>query len=175
MQENPGAYNEAHNRIREQKEKEKVVIESVQEHFEKSKERLTKRKWLDIFELKRKIETWQSLESLKSDIRDALDGGDITIETYNQALSDIEERHEKENRLPDIDPTTLPFSHNEFAQWLERQPLWKNIWTDMLWFLYGFFVQGSAILVIIAWKILVDLLRLPLDMYELTQNSQFKI
>jgi hypothetical protein len=44
MQENPGAYNEAHNRIREKKEQEKVVVESMQEHFEKSKERLTKRK-----------------------------------------------------------------------------------------------------------------------------------
>jgi hypothetical protein len=44
MQENPGAYNEARNRIREQKEKEKVFVESVQEHFEKSKERLTKKK-----------------------------------------------------------------------------------------------------------------------------------
>jgi len=165
MQENPGAYNEAHNRIREKKEQEKVVIESMQEHFEKSKERLTKRKWLDIFELKRKIETWQSLESLKSDIRDALDGWDISIEAYNQAISDIQERDAQEKRLSDIDPTTLPFSYNELAQWLEKQPLGKNIWADLIWFLYWFLVQGSAILVIIAWKILMDLLRLPADIY----------
>lgn len=166
MQENPGAYNEAQNRIREKKEKEKLIAESVQEHFEKSKERLTKKKWLDIFELKRKIETGHSLESLKSDIRNALNEWSISIETYKQALSDISERDEREKKLPDIDPNTLPFSQNDFAQWLEKQPLWKNIWTDMVWFLYGFFVQGSAILVIIAWKILMDLLRLPVDVYH---------
>ena len=42
MQENPGAYNEARDRIREQKEKEKVIAESVVEHFEKSKEKRTR-------------------------------------------------------------------------------------------------------------------------------------
>jgi signal recognition particle GTPase len=165
MQENPGAYNEARNRIREKKE-EKKIADAAQEHFEKSKERLTKKKWLDIFELKRKIETGHSLESLKSDIRDALNEWAISIETYKQALSDISERDEREKRLPDIDPNTLPFSQNELAQWLEKQPLGKNIWADMVWFLYGFFVQGSAILVIIAWKILMDLLRLPIDVYH---------
>ena len=166
MQENPGAYNEARNRIREQKEKEKIVVEAVQENFEKSKEKLKKNKWLDIYELKRRIETGHSLESLKSDIRDALKEGDISIEVYNQAISDIDERGERERGFPDIDPKTLPFSQNELAKWLENQPLGQNIWADMVWFLYGFFVQGSAILVIIAWKILVDLLRLPVDVYH---------
>ena len=166
MQENPGAYNEARNRIREQKEKEKVIAESVVEHFEKSKEKLHKKKWLDIYELKRKIETGHSLDSLKSDIREALKDGDISIETYNQALSDISERDDREKKLPEINPDTLPFSQNEFAQWLEKQPLGANIWADMAGFLYGFFVQGSAILVIIAWKILMDLLKLPRDVYR---------
>lgn len=166
MQENPGAYNEARNRIREKKEQEKVVAEAVVEHFEKSKEKLTKKQWLDIFELKRKIETGHSLESLKSDIRDALNEWNISIETYNQALSDIEKKDGSEKRLPDIDPESLPFSQNEFARWLEAQPLGKNIWADMVWFLYGFFIQGSAILVIIAWKILMDLLKLPVDIYN---------
>lgn len=170
MQENPGAYNEARNRIREKKEQEKVVAEAVVEHFEKSKEKLTKKQWLDIFELKRKIETGHSLESLKSDIRDALQEGDISIETYNQALSDITERDVRENKLPDINPDTLPLSQNEFARFLETQPLGKNIWADMVWFLYGFVVQGSAILVIIAWKILVDLLKLPVDVYHELKN-----
>ncbi len=127
MQENPGAYNEARNRIREQQEKEKVVVESVVEHFEKSKEKLTKKKGLDIYELKRKIETGHSLESLKSDIREALKDGDISIETYNQALSDISERDDREKKLPEINPDTLPFSQNELAQWLDKQPLGKNI------------------------------------------------
>ena len=166
MQENPGAYNEARNRIREQKEKEKVIAESVVEHFEKSKEKLHKKKWLDIYELKRKIETGHSLDSLKSDIREALKDGDISIETYNQALSDISERDDREKKLPEINPDTLPFSQNEFAQWLEKQPLGANIWADMAGFLYGFFVQGSTILVIIAWNILMDLLKLPRDVYR---------
>ena len=166
MQENPGAYNEARNRIREQKEKEKVIAESVVEHFEKSKEKLHKKKWLDIYELKRKIETGHSLDSLKSDIREALKDGDISIETYNQALSDISERDDREKKLPEINPDTLPFSQNEFAQWLEKQPLGANIWADMAGFLYGFFVQGSTILVIIAWNILMDLIKLPRDVYR---------
>ena len=166
MQENPGAYNEARDRIREQKEKEKVIAESVVEHFEKSKEKLHKKKWLDIYELKRKIETGHSLDSLKSDIREALKDGDISIETYNQALSDISERDDREKKLPEINPDTLPFSQNEFAQWLEKQPLGANIWADMAGFLYGFFVQGSTILVIIAWNILMDLLKLPRDVYR---------
>jgi signal recognition particle GTPase len=175
MQENPGAYNEARNRIREQKEKEKLVAETLVEHFEKSKEKLHKRKWLDIYELKRKIETGHSLESLKSDIREALKDGDISIETYNQALSDISERDDREKKLPEINPDTLPFSQNELAQWLDKQPLGKSIWADMVGFLYGFFVQGSAILVIIAWKILMDLLKLPMDVYNEIQDSRFKI
>ncbi len=170
MQENPGAYNEARNRIREKKEKETIVAEEVQEQFEKYREKLTKKKWLDIFELKRRIETGHSLESLKSDIRDALKEWDISIETYNQAISDITEQNEKQNSLPDIDAKTLPFSQNSLTQWLESQPLWKNIWADIVWFLYGFFIQGSAILVIIAWKILMDLLRLPSDIYHEFKN-----
>lgn len=44
MQENPGAYNEARNRIREEKEKTQIFAESVVEHFEKSREKLTKKK-----------------------------------------------------------------------------------------------------------------------------------
>lgn len=170
MQENPGAYNEAHNRIREQKEKEKVIVESVQEHFEKSKERLRSKKWLDIFELKRKIETGHSLESLKADIREAFDTGNISVDTYREALADIDEQRDRGSILSEIDPNTLPLSQNEFARWLEKQPLWQNIWADIVWFLYGFFVQGSAILVIIAWRILMDLLRLPVDIYQELKN-----
>ena len=171
MQENPGAYNEERNRIREQKEKEKIVVETLAENFEKSKEKLKSKKWLDIYELKRKIETGHSLESLKADIREAFKEWDISIEVYNQALSDINEKNNTERRLPDIDPNTLPFSQNELAKWLERQPLGQNIWADMVWFLYGFFVQGSAILVIIAWKILMDFLRLPADIYHEIQRK----
>jgi hypothetical protein len=41
----------------------------------------------------------------------------------------------------------------------------------MVGFLYGFFVQGSSILVIIAWKILMDLLKLPMDVYREIQKK----
>jgi hypothetical protein len=64
---------------------------------------------------------------LKSDIREALKDGDISIETYNQALSDISERDDREKKLPEIKPDTLPLSQNELAQWLDKQPLGKSI------------------------------------------------
>ena len=172
MQENPGAYNEARNRIREEKEKTQIFAESVVEHFEKSREKLTKKKWLDIYELKRKIETGHSLDSLKSDIREAFSEGAISAETYKQALSDIEKKDDAEKKLPIIDPNTLPFSQNTLAKWLESQPLGANIGADMVGFFYGFVVQGSAILVIIAWNILMDLLKLPRDVYREIQNSK---
>lgn len=172
MQENPGAYNEARNRINEEKEKVKLITEMAQEHFEKSKEKLTKRKWLDIFELKRKIETGHSLDSLKADIREAFDTGDISIDTYRQAIYDIDQKQDEESKFSGIDPNVLPFSQNELAQWLEKQPLWQNFWADIVWFLYGFFIQGSAILVIIAWKILIDLLKLPVDVYHEMQRDK---
>lgn len=165
MQENPGAYNEARNRIREQKEKEKVIVESVVEHFEKSKEKLHKKKSLDIYGLKRRIETGHSLDSLKSDIREAFTEGEISADTYAQALSDIRDQEDHGKKLPTIDPSTLPFSQNALTQWFESQPLGANIGADMAGFLYGFVVQGSAILVIIAWHIFIDLLKLPRDAY----------
>jgi hypothetical protein len=36
----------------------------------------------------------------------------------------------------------------------------------MAGFLYGFVIQGSAILVIIAWNIFMDLIKLPRDVYR---------
>ena len=70
--ENPGAYNEARDRIREKKEKETIIIESKKEDIEKSKSILRKKKSLDVRELQRHIETGSSLEGLKSEIRNAL-------------------------------------------------------------------------------------------------------
>lgn len=127
MQENPGAYNEARNRIREEKEKTQIIAESVVEHFEKSKEKLHKKKGLDIYELKRKIETGHSLQSLKFEIREAFSEGHISAETYERALSDIDRKDDAERKLPNIDPNTLPFSQNTLAKWLESQPLGANI------------------------------------------------
>jgi hypothetical protein len=44
MTENPGAYNEARDRIREKKEREVVLLETKTEEFEKTKEKMRKRK-----------------------------------------------------------------------------------------------------------------------------------
>jgi hypothetical protein len=55
--ENPGAYREAQNRIRDVADREKVIIEERTESFEKGKEKIRKGKKLDIFELRRRIET----------------------------------------------------------------------------------------------------------------------
>jgi hypothetical protein len=68
----------------------------------------------------------------------------------------------------------LPFSQNKFAKYLEDQPLGKKIWSDIVWFLYGLVVQGSAILIIIAWQILIDLLFLPRDIYIEIQKPKTK-
>jgi|GEM_PF-5528844 len=72
MLENPGAYNEARNHNREKKEQENLIVEKYKEDFIENREKLRKKKKLDISELKRRIETGQSLESLKSAIREAI-------------------------------------------------------------------------------------------------------
>lgn len=68
MIENPGAYNEARNRLREEKEREKRQLESITERFEKEKQLTRTQKKFDIFELRQKIETGNSLNSLRRDI-----------------------------------------------------------------------------------------------------------
>ncbi len=90
------------------------------------KEKVYKKKKLDVFELKRKIETGQSLLSLKDDIRQALDQGDISFETYRKALDTIQNTETKEAPLDSlffIDPSTLPLSQNQLAQYLEGKRL----------------------------------------------------
>ena len=173
MSENPGAYNEVRDRIREKKEREIAIIEIKTDEFEKTKEKLRKRKWLDVHGLRQKIETGHSLDSLKSDIMTALTEGTISRDTYDSVIASLD----RESELPEmgrIDPNRLPFSQNKLAKYLENQPLWENIWSDIVWFVYGFVVQGSTILVIIAWKILTDLLFLPRDIYTEIQKSKTK-
>ncbi len=165
--ENPGAYSEARDRIREKKERETVVLEVKTEEFEKTKEKMRKRKWLDVHWLRQKIETGQSLDSLKSDISRALSEGTISRDTYDSVIASLDDGERWQDRdIGTIDPDQLPFSQNRFAKYLENQPLGEKIWSDMVWFLYGLIVQGSAILIIIAWKILTDLLFLPRDIYR---------
>lgn len=165
MPENPWAYNEARDRIREKKEKETILVESQKEEFEKTKNILRKKNGLDVHELKRRIETGNSLDLLKSEIKNALTEGTISRDTYDKVIATIDQNEWGiiENEIIDVDK--LPFSWNKLAKYLENQPLGENIWADIIWFLYGFVVQWSAILVIIAWKILIDFLFLPRDLY----------
>ncbi|MBX9809253.1 hypothetical protein K2X92_02610 [Candidatus Gracilibacteria bacterium] len=166
MSENPGAYNEARDRIREKKEKETILVESQKEEFEKTKNILRKKKGLDVHELRRRIETGNSLDLLKSEIKNALTEGTISRDTYDRVIASIDNETNNEIEIGMIDPDKLPFSQNKLAKYLENQPLGENIGTDIVGFLYGFVIQGSAILVIIAWKILTDFLFLPRDIYN---------
>ncbi len=51
------------------------------------KEKVYKKKKLDVFELKRRIETGNSLSLLKNDIKEAYEQGEISIETYTSAIN----------------------------------------------------------------------------------------
>lgn len=165
--ENPWAYNEANNRIHETAEKEKVIIEQKKEDFEKNKERVRKKKTLDVFGLKRKIETTQSLEGLKDSIRQAFREGAISKDAFEKTMETLNQDVSNKN-IPKyhLDPQKLPFSQNEFAKMLEEASLGENVFVDITGVFYGFFVQGSAIMVILAWKIFTDLLFLPKDVYQ---------
>lgn len=168
MQENPGAYNEARNRIREKQEQERVVVEKKKEEFEMSKEKVYTKKKLDVFELKRRIETGHSLSLLKDDIKQALDQGDISIDTYHKALDAMQQEKWGEKNDIDayaIDPNTLPLSQNALAQYLEKQKLGENILVDMAGFAYGF-TQGSVFLLFLLGRMVLDFLLLPRDIYE---------
>lgn len=172
--ENPWVYSEARDRIREKKEQETVIIEVKKEEFEKWKEKLRKRKWLDVHGLRQKIETGHSLNSLKSDIRSALSEGMISRDTYESMMDAIWDG-EKNSIDTRIDPSLFPLSQNRLAIYLENQKLWENPWVDIAWFLYWLVVQGSAFLIIIAWKILTDIVLLPRDIYRefKAPNSKF--
>jgi len=165
MLENPGAYNEARNHNREKKEQENLIVEKYKEDFIENREKLRKKKKLDISELKRRIETGQSLESLKSAIREAIREWGLEWSLARETLDVIEkyENTEKDKKLP--------LQNNKITQFFEEAHLWDNVIVDIGGFLYGFVVQGSAILIIIAWKILTDSIFLPRDILHLTQKK----
>ncbi len=173
MTENPGAYNEARNRIRDKQENEKEIIEEKIVNFEKSKERLRKWKKLDVFELKRRIETGKSLSSLKIDIEVALKEWSISFEMYQKTLRSLE-KWEKPWSLQDDDfelnLSKIPFQDTKLAQYFENQKFWDNQIADLLGIMYGFFVQGSALMVILIWNMILDLLKLPHDIYTELKN-----
>lgn len=170
--ENPWAYHESRNRIREKQEQETVVIEKKKEEFEVGKEKIYSKKKLDVFDLKRHIETGQSLSVLKNDIKQALDEGSITIDSYNDAINAIASDIGFEKLNPKdfiIDLHSLPFSQNALAKYLEKQKLWENILIDIGGAVYGL-LQGSTFLIFLAWRIVLDFLLLPRDIYQLIRE-----
>lgn len=100
MNENPGVYNEARNRLREEKERERRALENIQEKFEKERYITHAEKKFDIFELKNRIETGRSLSVLQNDIQNALREGKISRETFDslqEKIVVISENKEKNN------------------------------------------------------------------------------
>jgi hypothetical protein len=174
MNENPWAYNEARNRIRDKQENEKEIIAEKIVDFEKSKERLRKWKKLDVFELKRRIETGKSLGSLKTDIEAALKEWSISFETYQKTLRSLEQWEKPTVSLEqsdyELDLSKLPFQNTELAQYFENQKFWDNKIVDLLGLMYGFFVQWSALMVILIWNMILDLIKLPHDIYIEVKN-----
>ena len=173
--ENPWAYDEGRKRIRESKDRETIVIEEKKEDFEKTKEKIRSRKKLDVFALKNKLETGNSLSSLKSDIKEALDRGDISVETYQNVITELDK--EKKNILiphaiPEytLDPKIFPFADHPFTKYFESQKLGQNPFIDLAGLAYGF-AQGSLFLLYLAGRIVLDLLLLPIDLYKMIQNK----
>jgi hypothetical protein len=173
--ENPGAYDEARKRIRENKERETIVIEEKKESFEKGKEKIRSSKKLDVFELKRRIETGQSLDMLKSDVKQALDRGEISIDTYKDALEriDVRDKQEKIHQIESdyiLDPSAYPLADVPLTKYFESQRLWENIFVDIGGFVYGF-AQGSLFLLWLAGRMVMDALLLPVDLYKLVSHK----
>lgn len=172
--ENPWAYNEARNRINENKEREKNLLEEKTENFEKTKERIKSRKKLDVFELKRKFETGNSLGALKSEIKEALDRGDISIETYANVITELDKDKVQSSVLttPDfiLDPKAFPLSSTALSLYFDKQKLGDNLLVDLGGFVYGF-VQGSIFLLFLLGRIILDALLLPRDIYQHIHSS----
>lgn len=76
-------------------------MEGVVEHFEKQRALSRVNRRLDIFELRRKIETGHSLDSLRKEISEALRGEIISRDTFDvlQASLDATELHRHREAL----------------------------------------------------------------------------
>ena len=131
MNENPWAYNEARNRLREEKERERKVLENLVELFEKKKTHMRTEKKFDIFELKSRIETHRSLNTLRSDIDKALREGIISREMFDTLKNKIEfiEHLPEKNILTKqsekvfFDDEDLPFGKTNIAKFLEKKKI----------------------------------------------------
>lgn len=173
--ENPWAYDEARKRIRENKESEVVVIEKKKEDFEKWKEKIRSKKKMDVFELKRRIETGHSLNSLKSDIQSALDSGQISMDTYTDAIRMLDAKKDglRKNITPEytLPPWAFPFSGAKLSLFFEKQKIGDNPLIDIAGFFYGF-AQWSVFLLFLLGRMILDTLLLPLDLYTLIQEKK---
>lgn len=174
--ENPWAFDEGRKRIRESKESEAVVIEKKKEDFEKWKEKIHSKKKLDIFELRRRIETGQSLNSLKGDIQNALESGQISMDTYDDALKMLDTK-EADSYYDHITPEytlplwSFPLSDSKLSLYFDQQRIGDNPLIDIAGFAYGF-AQGSIFLLFLVGRIILDTLLLPRDIYMFIQERK---
>lgn len=150
------------------------MLENLVERFEKEKTHIRAKKKFDIFELKSRIETHRSLNTLRSDIDKALRKGLISREMFDTLKNKIERiEHPPHKNTPQKEPEKaffddedLPFGKTEIAKFLEKKKIGENILVDIGGFFYGFVVQGGAIFVILLWKILLDIIFLPHDILK---------
>lgn len=170
--ENPWAYNEARNRIRENQESETVILEKKKEDFEVGKEKVKKRKRLDVSELKHRIELGKSLGNLREEIQKALKDGEISQEISQEVLSMLDKESQKQEILfqkpePDFifDPMAIPLFDTRLASYFSEQPFGKNTAVDIAGMAYGV-AQGSLFLLYILGKMCFDFLLLPRDIYH---------
>lgn len=171
--ENPGAYYESRNRLQEKEKTTREQREAVEEFFAKKRTLSKIENRFDIFELRRKIETGHSLESLRNEIGQALKEERISQEDFDslkQSIDTLLYNKEQKEHIP-VNTDTIPLSDNAFAQKLESSPLGEDLKRDITGFAYGFFVQWSAILVILLWKIIYDFLMLPRDIIDFVKNN----
>jgi hypothetical protein len=59
----------------------------------------------------------------------------------------------------------------KLAQYFDNQKLGDNPLVDIAGFAYGF-VQGSAFLIFLFGRMVLDALLLPVDLYKLTSNNK---
>lgn len=111
MIENPGAYNESRNRLREEKEREKKMLENLTERFEKEKNLIKIEKKFDVFRLRHSLETLHSLSELKEEMRQALKEGVISRESFDhlQEQIQISEKTEKNDEIAVFANENFPF------------------------------------------------------------------
>ena len=127
----------------------KIFSKEKQKTLKRQKNASSHEKNSMFFELKRKFETGNSLGALKSEIKEALDRGDISIETYANVITELDKDKVQSSVLttPDfiLDPKAFPLSSTALSLYFDKQKLGDNLLVDLGGFVYGF-VQGSIFL-----------------------------